>query len=294
MNCGQSIDHSDRTPSIQGCPKSPMGFHVWKREGVTHASNTHPWLRLPLQEGEKLVLLKNLAGGTAPAVVIMQLLKKGAALKGWFVKTIDLSSQRVVGLRLFVVTSHRILEVERSLDQDGSSQLIRAFNLEDVSSMSWRESLTSEQVGAKIRAGFTLSDLNRIRGYWWGYMDVQDKFTGRHEFGFARETVLWKKTNSQIPLHLWRPWSLVPIINDNILKRKAMIQKQQTKIVVIDFSWVRRYLDKGGLVLTAFKCPQCSGSIDLPKEGNVTKCKYCGSNVYAQDVFDKLKGLLSK
>jgi hypothetical protein len=89
------------------------------------------------------------------------------------------------------------------------------------------------------------------------------------------------------------PSALVPIINDAILKRKAVIQEQQTKKVVIDFSWVREYFDKGGLVLTTVKCPQCGGSIELPKEGNLTKCKYCGANVYAQNVLDRLKGLLN-
>jgi hypothetical protein len=74
--------------------------------------------------------------------------------------------------------------------------------------------------------------------------------------------------------------------------RQALEQKKVN--IVLDFSSIREYLDKGGFVLTTVKCPQCGAGIELPKEGNLTKCQHCGSQVYAQDVFDKLKGLLSK
>jgi hypothetical protein len=45
-------------------------------------------------------------------------------------------------------------------------------------------------------------------------------------------------------------------------------------------------------VLTTVKCPQCGAGIELPKEGSLIKCQHCGSQIYAQDVFDKLEGLL--
>ncbi|MGD0318637.1 MAG: hypothetical protein ABSB56_02935 [Nitrososphaerales archaeon] len=61
--------------------------------------------------------------------------------------------------------------------------------------------------------------------------------------------------------------------------------------IVFDFSMIRDYLDKGGLLVSAVKCPQCGGAVDLPKEGNLVKCRYCGSAVYAQDILQRLKEL---
>jgi len=80
-----------------------------------------------------------------------------------------------------------------------------------------------------------------------------------------------------------------------VLQMLKAIQKKQEKerpIVVIDFSRVRDYLDKGGLVLTTVKCPQCGASIELPKKGSTTKCGYCRASIYAQDILEKFKGLM--
>jgi len=70
------------------------------------------------------------------------------------------------------------------------------------------------------------------------------------------------------------------------------VMKYGPKPNLTDFAWIRDYLDKGGLVLTTIKCPQCGANLDLPKEGNNTRCKYCGASIYAQDILEKFKGLL--
>jgi hypothetical protein len=44
--------------------------------------------------------------------------------------------------------------------------------------------------------------------------------------------------------------------------------------VVLDFSSLKEYMEKGGLVLQK------------------TKCEYCGSTIYAQDIFEKVKSLI--
>ena len=64
--------------------------------------------------------------------------------------------------------------------------------------------------------------------------------------------------------------------------------------LVIDFTWLRDYLDKGGIILTTVKCPQCGAALELPKTGTATKCQYCGSGIYALDLLEKLKGVLKQ
>ncbi len=47
-----------------------------------------------------------------------------------------------------------------------------------------------------------------------------------------------------------------------------------------------------GMVGKYAKCPQCGASVDFPKSGNQTQCVHCGKTIYAQDVFEKVKGLI--
>lgn len=53
-----------------------------------------------------------------------------------------------------------------------------------------------------------------------------------------------------------------------------------------------RALEKGGLVLQKTRCPECGAPISLPTTGSQTKCEHCGSIVYAQDIFEKVKSLI--
>ena len=69
-------------------------------------------------------------------------------------------------------------------------------------------------------------------------------------------------------------------------KKKDRIQ------YVLDFSFLKKEMEKGGLVVQTIKCPSCSAGISIPAAGNNMKCPYCGSMVYAQDVFDKMKALI--
>jgi ribosomal protein S27AE len=77
--------------------------------------------------------------------------------------------------------------------------------------------------------------------------------------------------------------------------RKKVVQQIEAlrKTFVIDFSFLRSLMEKGGIVLTTLKCPHCSAPIKMPKDGNQTICDHCGSMIYAQDIFEKIKALIS-
>jgi len=81
-----------------------------------------------------------------------------------------------------------------------------------------------------------------------------------------------------------------------IHQRKMSLQKEEKskKIqVVVDFSFLKSVAEKGGIVLTTVSCPSCGGQVELPKSGNLAECKYCGKQVYATDIFEKIKHLVS-
>ena len=88
---------------------------------------------------------------------------------------------------------------------------------------------------------------------------------------------------------------LKPMIETAIKMRRDEIEaeKKRDKIhVMLDFSFLKSIMEKGGLVMQVLKCPECGASVDFPKSGNETKCNHCGKTIYAQDVFEKVKGLI--
>ncbi|MGA3191254.1 MAG: hypothetical protein ABSD73_01925 [Candidatus Bathyarchaeia archaeon] len=76
-------------------------------------------------------------------------------------------------------------------------------------------------------------------------------------------------------------------------KEEFEAEKKKERVqVVLDFSSLKDYMEKGGLVLQKTKCPECGAPMTLPKSGNQTNCEHCGSTVYAQDIFEKVKSLI--
>jgi ribosomal protein S27E len=88
---------------------------------------------------------------------------------------------------------------------------------------------------------------------------------------------------------------LKPQIESAIRMRANEIEteKKRDKIhVMLDFSFLKSAMEKGGLVMQVLKCPECGATVEFPKSGNETKCLHCGKTIYAQDIFEKVKGLI--
>jgi len=86
-----------------------------------------------------------------------------------------------------------------------------------------------------------------------------------------------------------------PMIENAIEIRRKEIdtEKKKERIhVMLDFSFLKTYMEKGGLVMKVLKCPECGATIEFPKSGTQTKCSHCGNTIYAQDIFEKIKSLL--
>jgi rubrerythrin len=88
---------------------------------------------------------------------------------------------------------------------------------------------------------------------------------------------------------------LKPLIENAIKTRQNEIEaeKRKDKIhVMLDFSFLKTVMEKGGMVMQVLKCPECGATVDFPKSGNETTCAHCGKPIYAQDIFEKVKGLI--
>ena len=69
--------------------------------------------------------------------------------------------------------------------------------------------------------------------------------------------------------------------------------KKDKPTIIIEFSSIRDFIKEKGIVLQPLKCPVCGAPLDIPNEGNIIICPYCGSTIKALDVFEKIKSLLS-
>ena len=87
-----------------------------------------------------------------------------------------------------------------------------------------------------------------------------------------------------------------PVIEKAIKQRKRKIieeRKKEKLHVLLDFSFIRNYLEKGGIILQTYKCPECGAHIKLPEHGTTIVCKYCGAVIKAEDIFKKIKDFLT-
>jgi len=84
------------------------------------------------------------------------------------------------------------------------------------------------------------------------------------------------------------------VLDAAVRRRIAEAEEEKKRDrIVLDFSFLKEQLAKGGLVVQSVKCPSCGASVELPKEGSTAKCSYCGAVVQATDLFARLKSLLS-
>ncbi|MDI6847807.1 MAG: hypothetical protein QMD23_06750 [Candidatus Bathyarchaeia archaeon] len=91
-------------------------------------------------------------------------------------------------------------------------------------------------------------------------------------------------------LELFKP----TIENAIAIRRKEIdVEKKKERLhVILDFSFLKTYMEKGSLVMQVLKCPECGATIEFPKSGSQTTCSHCGKIIYAQDIFEKVKSLL--
>lgn len=67
-----------------------------------------------------------------------------------------------------------------------------------------------------------------------------------------------------------------------------MEKEKQPIQIILDFSSLKDAMSKGGLVMT-HKCPNCNGMVDIPEDGKVLMCQYCGTPIKPVDIFEKIK-----
>lgn len=76
-------------------------------------------------------------------------------------------------------------------------------------------------------------------------------------------------------------------------REKVVQQIGALRKMSLDFSSLKSLMEKGGIVLAELKCPHCNAPIKMPKDGNQTICEHCRSVIYAHDIFEKIKALIS-
>lgn len=89
--------------------------------------------------------------------------------------------------------------------------------------------------------------------------------------------------------------SCKPLVMKAIEERRKEIESQRRKErvqVVLNFSSLKDYMQKGGLMMQTFRCSHCSAPVEFPEKGKTTKCDHCGTRIYARDIFEKIKELI--
>lgn len=70
------------------------------------------------------------------------------------------------------------------------------------------------------------------------------------------------------------------------------LQKKERVQVIVDFSFLKDYMEKGGMVVQKISCANCGASMHLPEKGNTVDCPYCRTTHRVQDVFERVRQLI--
>lgn len=85
------------------------------------------------------------------------------------------------------------------------------------------------------------------------------------------------------------------MVTYQVSQRKAALEsqrKQERVHVMLDFSFLRQYMEKGGMVVQTFKCSNCAAPIQIPQTGNTVNCSHCQTLQHVDDIFEKVKSLI--
>lgn len=84
------------------------------------------------------------------------------------------------------------------------------------------------------------------------------------------------------------------IMNQSNLRKTSLeSQRRQERVhIMLDFSLLKQYMEKGGLVLQTVKCNNCGAAMKLPDNGSIVTCNHCQSINRVEDVFEKVKSLI--
>jgi len=119
-------------------------------------------------------------------------------------------------------------------------------------------------------------------GWWTKYLTVTDSDGLEYRFPIINEKENEMRNMLDLLIHQRRT-----TLEEEEKERGKKAQ------VLIDFSFLRSKIEKGGLLLTEISCPYCGGRVNLPETGNICKCSHCQREMYAVDIFEKIKQLLS-
>ncbi len=70
------------------------------------------------------------------------------------------------------------------------------------------------------------------------------------------------------------------------------LEKKERVQILLDFSFLKDYMEKGGMMVQKITCANCGGSMHLPEKGNTVDCPYCKTTHRVEDIFERVKQLI--
>lgn len=137
--------------------------------------------------------------------------------------------------------------------------------------------------------------LEKIRSIIGGTGTSEDWSSAEYATFRTKFSIIDNESEKKFSLHLAFIETFKPIVEKAIEMRNNEIEKEKKKErlhFILDFSFLKKQMENGGIVMKLLKCPNCNGKIAFPETGSQTQCEYCGNRIYAQDVFEKVKSLL--
>ena len=75
-------------------------------------------------------------------------------------------------------------------------------------------------------------------------------------------------------------------------QEKAKSQPVNISGAIVDFASLKVFLKEKGVVMSVYNCPKCGKMVDVPENGQILICKYCGNPIKPTEIAEKIKSLI--
>lgn len=187
-----------------------------------------------------------------------------------YITTANGKGQGALEPGLFIVSNQRVFFVKESGLFNKSYSAADVVALENIRGVSFKEGLIARALVISHERDGQIKELRVVR--------------------LAEYDASNSKRGQLVPLQ-----SVQQALNELTHQRlhEIEIEKQKERVqYVLDFSFLKAEMEKGGVIVQTIRCPSCGAGISLPSAGTSAPCPYCGNMVYAHDVFERMKGLI--
>lgn len=122
----------------------------------------------------------------------------------------------------------------------------------------------------------------------------RDEMNLREVHLFKTSLVSWDDLRVKEDMSVEQARFNLQLLIDNYHEEREKERSRMGTQVLMDFSFLKDILERGGIIIQSTKCPNCGDAVKFPEGGTMVRCTYCGSDLQAYDVLQRLRSIIQE